>query len=588
LLKTKASRKQLLPFSSIFLADVPSQVQLTIYDRHICCSFSFMQSFKYFIALVFISASLSTFGQEKKFTHQDTLRGTITPERAWWDLTYYHLSVNVDIESKSLSGSNVMQYKVLEPHNSLQIELQEPLKITKVLQAGKEVTVKKDGYTYFLQLSEKQKTGDVNEVVIHYEGVPQEGKNPPWEGGLTWKADSAGTPWIVTTCQGLGASIWWPNKDHAYDEPDSMLISITVPENLTDVSNGRLRSEVKNEDGTKTFNWFVGNPINNYGVNMNIGDYVHYSEVYKGLNGDLDCNYYVLRGNLEKAKKQFAEVPRMLKAFEHWFGPYPFYDDGFKLIEVPYAGMEHQSSVTYGNKFENGYLGRDVSHSGWGMKFDFIIVHESGHEWFANNITHVDVADMWIHEGFTSYSENLFVDYHFGKEACDTYVQGVRKNVLNDSPIIGIYDVHHEGSADMYYKGANILHTLRSWVDNDSLWRAVLTGLNKDFFHQTVTTQQVEKYMSDKIGKDLSAFFNQYLRTVKVPKLEYKVTNKVLKIRYVNVVENFAMPVRATISGKTVWLTPTEKWQSVKLDDAVGKVVIDPNFYVEHKNVGSK
>ena len=514
-----------------------------------------------------------------QFTHQDTLRGTVTPERSWWGLTYYHLSVAVDIENKSISGSNVIQYKVLKPHNILQIELQEPLKITKITQNNKALNYKKDGYTYFITLQEKQEIGSINNLTIFYEGKPQESKNPPWSGGLTWKKDNNGNDWVVTTCQGDGASLWWPNKDHAYDEPDSMLISVTVPNHLMDVSNGRLRSVVENGK-TRTFNWFVANPINNYGVNMNIGDYVHFNEVYKGLKGNLDCDYYVLRNNLEKAKKQFKEVPRMLAAFEHWFGPYPFYEDGYKLVEVPYAGMEHQSSVTYGNGFKNGYSGNDVSGSGWGMKFDFIIVHESGHEWFANNITHKDVADMWIHESFTSYSENLFLDYHFGTQAANEYVQGIRKNIANDKPIIGTYNVHQEGSADMYYKGANILHTLRQLIEDDSLWREILTGLNQEFYHQTVDSKQIEDYLSKKTGKDLTAFFNQYLRTNKVPVLEYKIEDKTLKYRYTNIVEDFDMPIRVYFNEKEDWIFPNKNWKLHNINNA--SFTIDPNFYIDY------
>ena len=526
-----------------------------------------------------------SFAQQKEFTHQDTLRGTITPERSWWDLTYYHLSVTVDIPNKSISGSNVIQYKVLQPHNTLQIELQEPLKITKIIQSNKELSFKKDGYSYFITLQEKQEVGAIKHLKVYYEGIPQESKNPPWSGGLTWKKDSNGNDWVVTTCQGDGASLWWPNKDHAYDEPDSMLISITVPNHLMDISNGRLRSVIQNKEATKTFNWFVSNPINNYGVNMNIGDYVHFKEVYKGLNGNLDCDYYVLRDNLEKAKKQFKEVPRMLEAFEHWFGPYPFYEDGYKLVEVPYAGMEHQSSVTYGNGFKNGYNGNDVSGTGWGMKFDFIIVHESGHEWFANNITHKDVADMWIHESFTSYSENLFLDYHFGTEAANKYVQGIRKNIANDKPIIGTYNVHKEGSGDMYYKGANILHTLRQLIEDDTLWREILTGLNKEFYHQTVDTKQIENYLSEKTGKDLSTFFNQYLRTNKVPKLEYQFKGKNLKYRYVNVVEDFDMPIRVYINDKVEWVFSNKNWQEKQMVDKITSFSVDPNFYIENDSV---
>ena len=518
------------------------------------------------------------------FTHQDTLRGTITPERAWWDVTYYHLSVEVDIKNKKISGSNLVQYKVLSAHQTLQIELQEPLKISKVIQNKKELSFSKDGYSYFIEIKEKQVVGSTNELTIFYEGEPQESKNPPWSGGLTWKKDKRGNDWVVTTCQGDGASLWWPNKDHAYDEPDSMLISVTVPKYLMDVSNGQLRSVVE-KGGLKTYNWFVSNPINNYGINMNIGDFVHFNEVYKGLKGDLECDYYVLRESLEKAKNQFKEVPRMLAAFEYWFGPYPFYEDGYKLVEVPYAGMEHQSSVTYGNGFKNGYKGRDVSGTGWGMKFDFIIVHESGHEWFANNITHKDVADMWIHESFTSYSENLFLDYHFGTKACNEYVKGIRQNILNDRPIIGTYNVHHEGSADMYYKGANILHTLRQLVEDDELWRSILTGLNKTFYHQTVTSKQIEDYISTKSKKDLSAFFNQYLRTKDVPSLEYKMIDNKMEYRYQNVVDGFDMPIKIFENDSPHWIFPSQEWDTFTLKDINSTILLDENFYIEYKEL---
>lgn len=551
--------------------------------RHFYCNFNFMKKIVLLFTFCFLLSAFN--GAIAQFSHQDTLRGSITPERSWWDLTYYHLSVNVDIAKKSISGSNIIQYKVLHPHNTLQIELQEPLKITKIIQNNNELSFKKDGYTYFIILQEEQDVGAIKHLKVYYEGIPQESENPPWSGGLTWKKDNNGNDWIVTTCQGDGASLWWPNKDHAYDEPDSMLISITAPNHLMDISNGRLRSVVQNKEQTKTFNWFVSNPINNYGVNMNIGDYVHFNEVYKGLKGSLDCDYYVLRDNLEKAKKQFKEVPRMLEAFEYWFGPYPFYEDGYKLVEVPYAGMEHQSSVTYGNYFENGYRKKDISGTGWGMKFDFIIVHESGHEWFANNITHKDVADMWIHESFTSYSESLFLDYHFETEIANMYVQGIRKNILNDKPIIGTNNVHQEGSGDMYYKGSNILHTLRQLLENDTLWREILTGLNKDFYHQTVDTKQIENYLSEKTGKDLTAFFNQYLRTNKVPVLEYILNDEFIQFRYVNIVEGFDMPIRVFIDEKEEWLFPNNEWNTYNFEEKDANLSLDFNFYVEYEGL---
>jgi aminopeptidase N len=348
------------------------------------------------------------------------------------------------------------------------------------------------------------------------------------------------------------------------------------------VSNGRLR---KVDEETNTYHWFVANPINNYGVNVNIGDYVHFGEKYIGENGLLDMDYYVLRDNLEKAKEQFRQAPMTLRAFEYWFGPYPFYEDSFKLVEVPYLGMEHQSSVTYGNHYQNGYLGRDLSGSGWGMLFDFLIIHESGHEWFANNITNIDIADMWIHEGFTSYSENLYLDYHFGTKASEEYVIGLRKNIKNDIPVIGPYNVNKEGSGDMYYKGSNLLHNIRQLVGDDEKWRQILRGLNKDFYHQTVSSAQIEKYLIDKTGLELRTIFDQYLRTTMIPVLEYNIDGNSLKYRYTKVVDDFKMPIRVFIKGKSQWITPKAKWQTVQFKSDLSTLVVDKNFYVEVLNM---
>jgi aminopeptidase N len=456
--------------------------------------------------------------------------------------------------------------------------------ISKVSQNGHSLAFTRDGNAWFISLIKVQKTGDINEIIVDFDGKPRISKNPPWSGGLSWKKDIHQNPLIVTTCQGDGASLWWPCKDHQYDEVDSLLMTVTVPEGLTDVSNGRLRNVVHNPDHTATFTWFVSNPISNYCVNLNIGDYVHFSEKYPGKKGLLDCDYYVLSYNLEKAKKQFKEVKRMLEAFEYWFGPYPFYEDSYKLVEVPYPGMEHQSSVTYGNGFENGFLKRDESNTGWGMKFDFIIIHESAHEWFGNSITSKDVADMWIHEAFGAYSENLFLDYHFGNKACCEYVIGTRAKIRNDKPIIGPYDVNTEGSHDMYYKGANMLHTLRQLVHDDAKWRNVINGISKTFYHQTVTTQQIEQYMSDATGINLTTFFNQYLRDNRIPVIEYSLNNHLLKYRWSNCVEGFNMPLKIVDRKTSKWLSPTTEWKQVEIK-GLAKLETDPNFYVNSKNL---
>jgi aminopeptidase N len=526
--------------------------------------------------------------QAQSFTRQDTLRGSITPERAWWDLNFYHLNLRVNPENQTLKGSNTIRYTVLQPAQVMQIDLQPPMKIEKVTQNGRELKVKTEGNAHFITLTEPQSPGDKKAIEVTYSGKPKVSTNPPWTGGFTWKQDKNGNPFAATSCQGEGASMWWPCKDHMYDEPDSMQISVTVPEKLVGVSNGRLRKTDTNKDGTKTFHWAVINPINNYGVNLNLGDYAHFSEKYQGEKGVLDCSYYVLRENLEKAKEQFKQVPKMLQAFEHWFGPYPFYEDSYKLVEVPYLGMEHQSSVTYGNGYKNGYLGRDLSGTGWGLKFDFIIIHESGHEWFANNITYKDIADMWIHESFTNYSESLYLDYHFGTKAANEYVIGLRRNIRNDKPIIGPYNVNREGSGDMYYKGANMLHTLRQVVNDDTKWREILRGLNKEFYHQTVTTQQIEDYLSSRTGRNLTPVFNQYLRDIRIPKLEYQIEKEKLKYRWVNCVAGFDLPVRCYVNGQPTWLSPTPEWKEMKGLPKNFDLKTDDNFYITTADVSKK
>ncbi|MPR32662.1 M1 family metallopeptidase [Salmonirosea aquatica] len=536
---------------------------------------------KYLLGILLTFFSISLLAQVPTFTHQDSLRGAITPERAWWDLTYYHLDISANPADSSIEGSNTVHYKVLKPYQTMQIDLQPPLAISKVVQDGKELTYRRDGNAYFITLQKPQKVGQKESVEVFYSGRPQIAKNPPWEGGVQWVRDSQGTPFVATSCQGLGSSVWWPCKDHMYDETDSMLISIRVPKPLMDVSNGRLRKVTENADGSRTFDWFVNNPINNYGVNMNLADYASWKETYDGEKGKLDLSYYALPADLVKAKEQFKQVPFMLKAFEHWFGPYPFYEDGYKLVQVPYLGMEHQSSVTYGNGFMNGYRGRDLSGTGWGLKWDFIIVHESGHEWFANNITYKDVADMWVHESFTNYSENLFTEYYYGKEAGADYVIGTRKLIKNESPIVGIYGVNHEGSGDMYYKGGNMLHTIRQIVNDDEKWRAMLRGLNKTFYHQTVDGSQIEQYLSQQAGRDLSKIFDQYLRDIRIPRLEYSFAGKTLKYRWANVVPGFDMPVKITLAGSDAaqFIYPTTSWKTLKTKGETS-LTIDRNFYV--------
>ncbi|MEM7102853.1 MAG: M1 family metallopeptidase [Bacteroidota bacterium] len=529
-----------------------------------------------------------TFGQlfsNKTFTRQDTLRGSITPEREWWDLKYYELSVKVEPDKQFISGENIVTYEVISEHDIMQIDLQPPMVIDAVTQNKKPLEYTRDGNVYLVKIPEKQAVGSSNQLSISFSGAPRVAKNAPWDGGFSWDKDDNGNHFVATSCQGLGASVWWPCKDHMYDEPeDGMLIHVNVPDNLIGVANGRLIKEKKGKDKTHTFTWKVVNPINNYGVNVNIADYVRFSEVYDGEKGPLDMDYWVLSYNLELAKEHFKDAVKSIEAFEHWFGPYPFYEDSYKLVEVPYLGMEHQSSVTYGNKYKKGYLGNDLSRTGWGLEWDYIIIHETGHEWFANSITYVDIADMWIHEGFTTYSESLFVEYFHGKEAGAEYTRGTRMSISNTQPIIGQYFVNAEGSGDMYAKGNNLLHTLRQVINDDEKWRQMLRGLNEEFYHKTVTTAQVEEYMAKSLDLDLETFFNQYLRDNRIPVFEYWVMDGRLAYRWSNCVRGFNMPLKIYLNGKETWITPSRRPQVLEIEDDNLEVKVDPDFYVYSLN----
>lgn len=520
--------------------------------------------------------------QAPVFTLDDTLRGSITPERAWWDLRFYNLNLRVNPDEKTISGNNEIRYTVLQAGRTMQIDLQPPLRIERAVQDGHPLRFTRRGQNaWMIELEKEQRPGADETLTLWYDGAPRAARNAPWDGGFSWSKDLQGQHFIATSCQGLGASAWWPCKDHMYDEPDSQAVNITVPRPLIDVSNGRLRRVTDNPDGTRTFSWFVANPINNYGVNANIADYTHFADTLHGEKGLLTLDYYVLPANLEKAKNQFQQVKGMLRAFEYWFGPYPFYEDGYKLVQVPYLGMEHQSSVTYGNGFRNGYLGSDLSQTGWGQKWDFIIVHESGHEWFANNITYRDIADMWIHESFTNYSEGLYTEYHFGKEAGAEYIRGCRRLIANREPIVGIYSVNHEGSADMYYKGGNMLHTIRQIVADDAKWRGILRGLNRDFYHQVVDGAEVEAYISKAAGRNLQKVFDQYLRDTRIPELEVRVKKGRLFYRWTNCVPGFDMPVRVTLKpGVFEFIYPETSWKSSKCSLKKSATPdMDENFY---------
>ncbi len=518
------------------------------------------------------------------FTRADSLRGNLTPLRTCYDINYYHLDVKFDIANKFISGSNLFKFTATQDFTQLQFDLFANLKVEKVVYKGKEVPFKREFNAVFVTFPQPITKGSKDEFTVYYSGNPTIAKNAPWDGGVEYNVDSLGHPWVSTACQGMGASVWWPNKDHQYDEVDSALVSISCPTGLKDVSNGRLRKITDLGDGYTRFDWFVANPINNYDVEANIGDYVHYEDTYMGEKGKLTLDFWPLSYNLEKAKKQWGDNTKpMLNAFEYWFGAYPFYEDGYKLVETHHLGMEHQSGTAYGNHYKNGYLGRDLSGTGWGLKWDFIVVHESGHEWFGNNITSKDLGDMWIHESFTAYSESLFIEKLYGKQAGQEYVHGTRANILNDEPIVGPYNVNKEGSGDMYYKGSNILNMLRTIINDDDKWRNILRGLNKTFYHKTVTYDDVVNYINKQSEMNLLPVFDQYLHYKTLPTLEFMAKGGKLLCRWQADVKNFKMPVRVRVKGgEYQYIKPTMSFTPVNIKGITkDNVEVDTfNYYI--------
>lgn len=531
------------------------------------------------------AASLS-FGQffekDKVFTKQDTLKGSNTQFRNFWDVKKYDLSVEPDFAQKSIKGNNKISFEIIKDvtNPTFQIDLQQPIKADKVEASFPVAEYKQDGDFIWIKTNKSFKKGEKYTIDVTYSGNPTIAKRAPWDGGWVFTKDEKGNPWMSVADEGIGASIWLPTKDIWDDEPDNgVIMKIITPKDLVGVGNGRLISK-KAEGDKMAYTWEVKNPINAYSIIPNIGKYVNFKDTFNGEKGKLDLDYWVIDYNLEKAKKQFQQVKPMLSAFEYWFGPYPFYEDSYKLVDSPYLGMEHQSNVAYGNQYLNGYLGNDLSGTGVGLNWDYIIIHESGHEWFANNITAKDQADMWVHEGFTMYSEVLFTEKYMDKKSADMYAVGIRSSIENDIPIIGKYGVRNEGSGDMYYKGASMIHTIRQVINNDVKFREILRGINKDFYHQTVTTQQIENYISKKSGIDFSSVFNQYLRTTKIPVLEYSQKGEELKFRYTNTINNLKLPI--IVEG--ININPTEQWQTIKLKKG-NLVEFNKNYYIDYKKV---
>lgn len=540
------------------------------------------KSFGFLIILITLVIN-PVFGQvlsskNSQYTQGDSLRGSLRAERAY-DVLKYHLQVKVVPEEKYISGFNTISFKTEQELPVMQIDLFENMKVDSIIHQNKSLEYIRKFNAVFVNFKEPLKTGQIDSVKFYYSGNPIVAANAPWDGGFVFDQDEEGNPWIAVAVQGTGASLWYPNKDHQSDEPEEVLIEIAVPNGLMNVSNGRFLGKEDLGNGYNRWSWKVSNPINNYDVVLNIGNYVHFEDSFKNL----DLDYYVLSYNLEKAKKQFEEVKPMMACFYDKFGEYPFVEDGYKLVETPYLGMEHQSAVAYGNQYMPGYLGSDLSGTGIGLKWDFIIIHESGHEWFGNSITARDIADMWIHEGFTSYSEAVYIECRWGKEEALEYLKGIRKRIGNHQPIIGDYDVNSEGSGDMYYKGANLLNTLRSIYNDDVIWWKTLKDYTETYKHQIIDTKTVETFFNQAIDFDLQPVFDQYLRHSNLPELQLKKKNDGIWCRWETDVKNFKMPVDVFINGNETRLMATNNWQKIHLQikNIEDIKVKEESFYIE-------
>ncbi|MNJ98057.1 Aminopeptidase N [compost metagenome] len=499
----------------------------------------------------------------QNFTRRDSLQGGLRDERNSFDVQRYDLNITVDPEKRFISGYNDITFKVVENTQKIQLDLFENMKVDSIVFKGQKLAYKRDNDAVFITFAKPLQKGDEGKLRFYYSGNPIVAKNAPWDGGFVFAKDSDGKPWIGVAVQGTGASLWYPVKDHQTDEPDKgASIKVAVPNGLMNVSNGRFIGSEDLKNGYTRWDWEVTNPINNYNITLNIADYVHIHDNHKGL----DLDYYVLRKNEDKARKHFEEVKPMMDCFQSKFGKYPFFEDGYKLVETSYLGMEHQSAVAYGNKYRKGYLGNDMSGTGVGMTFDYITIHETGHEWFGNSITSKDVADMWIHEGFTTYSESVFIECQYGYDKAMQYITGQQLRVINNKPIIGIFGVNKEGSGDMYYKGALLLNTLRHIVNNDDKWWKMLLKYSETYKKQIIDTETVVAFFNKETGTDLTSIFDQYLRYKSIPKLQIKLNDNKLEYRWQTDVTNFKMPVGIIVNNKQVRLDATNNWQTIKTD----------------------
>lgn len=501
------------------------------------------------------------------FTRADTLRGKLSPLRSCYDVTYYHLTVEVIPADHMLKGNSLIRFNTVTPFRELQVDLYENMPIDSIIYKGQQLTYTREYDAVFVQFPAVIPQGSTDEFRVYYHGRPQEpDMSVGMNGGMLWRKDEKGKTFAQIVMQGSGASVWWPNKDHLSDESDSTLISVIIPDDVQNISNGRLRNKAALPGNRTLTEWFVSYPINNYNITFNIGNYTHFSDKY----GDLTLDYYCLPNHLETARRLTAKVKPMLEQYEKHFGPYPFPRDGFKLIETVHA-MEHQSAVAMG------------AFAGDSTELERLMWHEVAHEWWGNNVSMKDFADFWLHEGFATYAEKMMVEYTKGHEAAVKALE--REKADNKEPMIGEYDVNHVfyNLYDVYSKGCRVIHTIRSVLNNDTLFFDILRGIQKDFACKTVTTNDIESYISKRSGIDFSAFFDQYLRTVMVPELAYFIQDGQLHYRWNNTIPGFQMPVKVTLAeGKYAFIRPVDSWKTIAVKAKDFKVDTE-NFYVNIK-----
>ncbi|MTI30600.1 M1 family peptidase [Cytophagales bacterium RKSG123] len=494
------------------------------------------------------------------FTHADSLRGQLSPLRRAYKVYFYDLNLRINPSSKSIKGYNDIYFTAQSTFDRIQVDLFENMIIDQIIFKDQKLDFQRDGNAFFVEFPEKVNKGSIGNLRIYYHGQPLEASNPPWEGGFSWSKDEKGRDWIGVSCEGLGASLWWPNKDHPTAKPDSMSITIEVPSPLMEVSNGQLRNVIPLQDGYTRFQWFVTYPINNYNVTLNAAHYAHFSDTYTALDGDkIPLDYYVLDYNLDKAKKHFKQTQGMLQCFEELYGKYPFPRDGYGLVETPYWGMEHQGAIAYGNNYKNNSFG-----------FDFILIHESGHEYWGNSVTESDHAEMWIHEAFTTYSDALYIECRFSYGKFLTYMQDMKSKIANREPILAPMGVNYNfwNDSDMYYKGAWMLHSIRNTIDNEEEWFALLFNLYQNFKYSNVSSDDIIDFLDENTKYNLRPIFRQFLLGVDPPKLIYSVQQKgktaKLKFKWeTDYAWDFNMPMKVKFgTGKYYTIYPTNKWQT--------------------------